>query len=166
MNMSKKASIYSALVLIVVAGLFVGGYRLIARRSQTQCGFCQRHINPKAHVVAEVGGRRRDVCCTHCAVTEALQEKKSLRLVQVTDFPTGKMVNPETAWFVEDSRVIACEHDMSKMDESKHMTAMGFDRCSPGTFAFSDRKAAEAFVAENGGVLRNLTAVMAEAQQP
>jgi nitrous oxide reductase accessory protein NosL len=55
---------------------------------------------------------------------------------------------------------------MSKMDESKHMTAMGFDRCSPGTFAFSDRKAAEAFVAENGGILRNLTEVMAEAQQP
>ncbi len=162
--MAKKASIYSAVVLIVVAGLFAGGYLLMNRRSQTECGFCQRHINPKAHVVAEVGGQRRDVCCTHCAVTESRQEKKPLRLIAVTDYPTGKMVSPEGAWFVEDSRVIACEHDMSKMDESKHAEQLSFDRCSPGTFAFSDRKAAEAFVAQNGGVLRSLPEVLAEAQ--
>jgi hypothetical protein len=53
---------------------------------------------------------------------------------------------------------------MSKMDESKHMEKLAFDRCSPGTFAFSDRKAAEAFVARNGGVLRSLPEVLAEAQ--
>src|SRR5450432_2496162 len=71
--MAKKASIYSAIVLIVAAGLFAGGYLLMNRRSQTECGFCRRHISPRAHVVAEVGGRRRDVCCAHCAVTEARQ---------------------------------------------------------------------------------------------
>jgi hypothetical protein len=145
--MAKKTSIYSAIVLIVVAGLFAGGYLLMNRRSQTECGFCQRHINP------------------NCAVTEARQEKKPLRLIEVTDYPTGKMVSPDGAWFVEDSRVIACEHDMSKMDESKHMEQLAFDRCSPGTFAFSERKAAETFVAQNGGVLRSLAEVLAEAQQ-
>src|ERR1019366_4118929 len=162
--MAKKASLYSAVVLIVVAGLFAGGYLLMNHRSQTQCGFCQRHINPKAHVVAEVGGQRRDVCCTHCAVTESRQEKKSLRLIAVTDYPTGKMVSPEGAWFVEDSRVIACQHDMSKMDESKHPEQLAFDRFSPGTFAFNDRKAAEAFVVQSVGVLRSLPEVLAEGQ--
>jgi hypothetical protein len=162
--MAKKASIYSAIVLIVAAGLFAGGYLLMNRRSQMECGFCQRQINAKAHVVAEVGGRRRDVCCTHCAVTEARQEKKPLRLIAVTDYPTGKLVSPEGAWFVEDSHVIACQHDMSKMDESKHMEQLAFDRCSPGTFAFSDRKAAEEFVDQNGGALRSLPEVLAEAQ--
>jgi hypothetical protein len=162
--MAKKTSIYSAMALIVVVGLFAGGYQLVNQRTETQCGFCQRHINPKAHVVAEVGGKRRDVCCAHCAVTEARQEKKSLQLVAVTDYPTGKMVSPNGAWFVEDSRVIACQHDMSKMDESKHAEQLAFDRCSPGTFAFSERKAAEAFVEQNGGVLRSLPEVLAEAQ--
>ena len=56
------------------------------------------------------------------------------------------------------------QHDMSRMDESKHAERLAFDRCSPGTFAFSDRKAAEAFVAQNGGVLRSLTELLAEAQ--
>jgi hypothetical protein len=162
--MAKKISIYSALAVIVVAGLFAGGYWLMNRRSETQCGFCQRHINPKAHVVAEVGGQRRDVCCAHCAITEARQEKKPLRLIAVTDYPTGKMVSPAGAWFVEDSRVIACQHDMSKMDESKHAEPLAFDRCSPGTFAFSKRQAAQAFVEQNGGVLRSLPELLAEAQ--
>ena len=58
--MAKKASIYSAIVLIVFVGLFAGGYLLMSHRSQMQCGFCQRTINPRAHVVAEVGGKRRD----------------------------------------------------------------------------------------------------------
>lgn len=163
--MAKRASIYSAVVLILVAGLFAAGYVLMHRRAQTECGFCQRHINPKAHVVAEVGGRRRDVCCTHCAVTEARQQKMLLRLIEVTDYPSGKMVSPDGAWFVEDSRMIACAHDMSKMDESKHAQQLAFDRCSPGTFAFSDRRAAAAFVAQSGGVLRSLPEVLAEAQQ-
>src|SRR5438477_2346392 len=118
--MAKKTTIYSAIVLIAFAGLFAGGYLLVNRRSQTECGFCQRHINPKAHVVAEVGGRRRNVCCAHCAVTEARQEKKALKLIEVRDYRTGEMVSPEGAWFVEDSSVIACEDDRDKMDVFNH----------------------------------------------
>ncbi len=140
--MASRATTYSAAVVLGLAGLFAGGYVLIGHRGQMQCGFCQRNINPKAHVVAEVGGNRRDVCCAHCAVTEARQEKKPLRLIAVTDYPTGTMMSPEGAWFVEDSRLVACRHDMSRMDESKHAEQLAFDRCSPGTFAFRDRKAA------------------------
>jgi hypothetical protein len=162
--MAKKISIYSALAVIAIAALFAGGYLLMSHRSETQCGFCQRHINPRAHVVAEVGGKRRNVCCAHCAMTEARQEKKPLRLIAVTDYPTGNMVSPEGAWFVEESRVIACQHDMSKMDDSKHAEPLAFDRCSPGTFAFSERKAAQAFVEQNGGVLRSLPELLAEAR--
>lgn len=163
--MAKRASIYAAVVLLVIAGLFAGGYLLMNRRSEAVCGFCQRHINPQARVVAEVGGNRRTVCCAHCAVTEARQENKPLRLIEVTDYRTGKALNPEQAWYVDGSRVVACEHDMSKMDETKHAEQLAFDRCSPGTFAFGDRQAAEAFVAENGGVLRRLPELLVEAQR-
>jgi len=163
--MAKKVSIYAAAVLVVIAGLFTGGYLLMNRRSEAVCGFCQRHINPQARVVAEVGGRRRIVCCAHCAVTEARQEKKPLRLIEVTDYRTGKALNPEQAWYVDGSRIVACEHDMSKMDETKHSEQLAFDRCSPGTFAFLDRKSAEAFVAQNGGVLRQLPELLAEANK-
>jgi len=163
--MAKKASIYAGLAMVVVAVLFAGGYRLMNRRSEAVCGFCQRHINPQARVVAEVGGNRRAVCCAHCAVTEARQEKKPLRLIEVTDYPTGDKVNPEQAWYVEGSRVVACEHDMARMDVTKHAQQLAFDRCSPGTFAFRERKSAAAFVEQNGGILRRLPELLAEASR-
>ncbi len=54
---------------------------------------------------------------------------------------------------------------MAKMSEMKQMDQMSFDRCSPGTFAFADRKAAEAFVAENGGVIHDLAQLLTEVQR-
>ena len=163
--MPKKASMYAGLVLVVLATMFSGGYLLMNSRSKTTCGFCQRHINPKARVVADVGGSTRTVCCAHCAVTEARQENKPLRLIEVTDYHSGKPINPEQAWYVDGGRIMACEHDMSRMDETKRAEQITFDRCSPGTFAFEDQKAAMAFVKENGGTLLRLPELLAEVQE-
>jgi hypothetical protein len=160
--MAKRASIYASVVLVVLAVLFAGGYRLVRHRSEMECGICQRHIMPQTRVVAEIGGRRRTVCCAHCAITEALQEHKPLRLIEVTDYPTGTTLNPQQAWYVERSRVVACEHSMTKVDEMKQAAQLSFDRCSPGTFAFRQRQAAEEFVTENGGVVRDLSDLLRE----
>jgi hypothetical protein len=162
--MAKKASIYGAVAVLVFCALYAGGYWLIHRRSAELCSICSRHIKPEAHVVVEIGGRRRDVCCAHCALTEGRQENKPVRFIEVTDYRTGKGLDPQRAWYVDGSRVIACDHDMAKMDEMKHMDQMSFDRCSPGTFAFADRKAAETFVAENGGEIRDFPGLLREVQ--
>jgi len=162
--MMKKASIYAFLVLLVFAGLFAGGYRLVHRRAEAVCGFCQRHIHPQAGVVAEVGGRRRVVCCAHCARTEGQQENKSVRLIEVTDYVTGQKLKPEQAWYVDGSRKMACEHTMAMTDETKHVEHLVFDRCSPGTFAFRDQNAAAEFVAENGGIVLRLAEFLEEGQ--
>ena len=161
--MKKKAFIY-VLGLLVAAGLFAGGYQLVKERSEASCGICQRHINKHARVVVEVGGRKRVVCCAHCARTEGQQENKPVHFLEVTDYTTGKGINPEQAWFVDGSRVMACEHKMAVTDESKHAEQMVFDRCPPGTFAFRDRTAADAFVAENGGTVMALAEFMREGQ--
>ena len=162
--MMKKASMYSFLVLVVFGGLFAGGYWLMYRRSEATCGFCYRHIHPQAGVVAEVGGRKRLVCCAHCARTEGLQENKPVRLIEVTDYVTGQRLKPEQAWYVDGSRVVACEHTMAMTDETKHAEHMVFDRCSPGTFAFRDRKSANEFAAQNGGVVFTLGEFLREGQ--
>jgi hypothetical protein len=163
--MAKKASIYGAVAVLVFCALYAGGYWLIHRRSAELCSICSRHIKPEAHVVVEIGGHRRDVCCAHCALTEGRQEHKPVKFIEVTDYPTSKRLDPQRAWYVDGSRVVACEHDMGKMGEMKHTDQMAFDRCSPGTFAFADRKVAEAFVAENGGVIHDLAQLVREFQQ-
>jgi len=162
--MPKKSFFRVLWILIIATGLIGGGYWTVQRPAEATCGICQRHINQRARVVAEIGGRRRVVCCAHCARTEGLQEGKPVRLIEVTDYPTGQKLNPQEAWYVDGSRVMACEHKMAITDETKHVEQMVFDRCSPGTFAFRDHKAADEFVAENGGVVLGAAQFMGEVQ--
>ena len=159
--MAKSTWITSA-VLIVVAGLVAAGYRVMANREETFCGFCHRSIHTNTKVIAEIAGRRRTVCCARCAINEAYQEKKPLRLIAVTDYVTSGRLNPEQAYFVDGSRKVLCAHDAAMVDERKHAEQMTFDRCFPGTYAFAHREDAETFVRENGGRVFRLQELMQE----
>ena len=153
--MAKRAWIATA-VVVVLAGLVAAGYRLMANREETFCGFCHRSIHANTKVIAEIDGRRRTVCCARCAVSEAYQEKKPLRLIAVTDYVSGKSLKPEQAYFVDGSRKVLCAHDEMMVDQNKHMQPMTYDRCFPGTYAFAHRDDAAAFVRENGGTVLQL----------
>ncbi len=159
--MARKVSIAAIVLLVIIGGLLLVGEWSLHRRSQQFCNICQRHINPQAAVIAEIGERREHVCCAHCAVTEGLQEHKPVRLIEVTDYGTGNKLDPRHAWYVEGSRIVACEHDMTRVDAMKQVAQATFDRCSPGTFAFASRGEAEEFAAKNGGEVRNLEQVLA-----
>ena len=157
--MTKRAWMTTA-VLVAVAGLVAGGYYVMANRDSGFCGFCHRSIHPNTKVVAEIDGRRRTVCCARCAINEAYQEKKPLRLISVTDYVTSKVLPPEQAYFVDGSRMVLCAHDQAMVDESKQAQQMTFDRCFPGTYAFTHREDAAAFVRENGGTVLQLQQLM------
>ncbi len=159
--MARKASIAALVLLTIVVVLLGAGQWSVRHRSHEVCGICSRHINPQAEVVAEIGGKRHNVCCAHCAVTEGMQEHKPVRLIEVTDYGTGRKLDPARALYVEGSRVVACEHDMTHMGEMKQVQQETFDRCSPGTFAFASRGEADDFVAKNGGVVRDLAELLA-----
>lgn len=153
--MTKQAWITTA-VLLTMAGLVAAGYHLMANREANFCGFCHRSVHPNTKVVAEIDGRRRTVCCARCAINEAYQEKKPLRLIAVTDYVSGKDLDPKQAYFVEGSRRVLCAHNEAMVDESKHVQPMTYDRCFPGTYAFARRQDAEAFERENGGTVLRL----------
>ncbi len=157
--MAKRAWITTA-VLVVLVGLVAAGYRLMANRDSAFCGFCHRSIHANTKVIAEIDGRRRTVCCARCAISEAYQEKKPLRLIAVTDYVSSKSLNPEQAYFVDGSRKVLCAHDQAMVDESKHVQQMTFDRCFPGTYAFAHREDAQAFMRENGGIVLQLQQLM------
>ena len=159
--MARKISMAAMVLLVIVAALLITGEWSVHRRSEEVCGICARHINARAGVIAKVGGVRHHVCCAHCAVTEGRQEHKSVKLIAVTDYSTGRKLDPAKAWYVDGSRVVACEHDMTHMSEAKQLTQAIFDRCSPGTFAFADQTQAKDFVAANGGVVLSMDEMLA-----
>ena len=117
-------------------------------------------------VIAEIGGRREHVCCAHCAVTEGIQEHKRVRLIEVTDYTSGRKLDPGGAWYVDGSRIVACTHDMTRMGEMKEIQQAEFDRCSPGTFAFGTREEAKGFVAKNGGSIRSMEELLVVVNGP
>ena len=158
--MTKRSVITSAVGLVLLGILGLGYYRLMVSQSEAFCGFCHRPIHAHARVIAEVGGHRRLVCCARCALTEAFQEQKPVRLIEVTDYVSGKTVKPEQAYFVEGSRKVLCDHDAAVFDETKHVHPLAFDRCSPGAYAFARREDAQAFTQENGGVVLKLNEMM------
>ncbi|MGE5726172.1 MAG: hypothetical protein ACM34G_13405 [Acidobacteriota bacterium] len=144
------------LAVLLAAGWFFG----LRPHNGDVCDICQRQINPRARVTLEIGGKRKDACCARCAITEALQERRPVRLIRVTDYATGSALAPDQAWFVDGSRKVLCSHDQPMFDESKHAEHLAFDRCSPGAYAFARRQDAEAFVRENGGAILRLKQLM------
>lgn len=162
--MAKKATIVATLMLLVAGVLIALGYWRIHRQAQQYCGYCQRHIEPRAKVIAEIGGERRTACCAHCVLSEARQERKPAKILEVTDYDSGTALKPETAWYVDGSRVVVCAHDAMVTDQSKHAGHLAFDRCAPGTLAFASREAAEAFMQKNGGALHSFGELMQEVQ--
>lgn len=159
----KIKAIISASVILVALGIC--GYawqRYILHPKPITCGYCLRPLHANLRVTAEIAGKRAEVCCARCAITEANQQHKALKLITVHDYPTGHALKPENAWFVEGSRVMACEHDAMHMNEVKETQDLSFDRCSPGTFAFGNRANADAFVSQSGGSVRSFPELMRE----
>ena len=159
---------------ITVAGLValgavlavLGAWYLLTQRQAAVCPFSGREIHPQTRALVTIGGRKYQTCCVRCAIIEARQTGKPLRVLKVADFETSKLLNPTKAWFVEGSSVNLCM-SMSQAAESPGRESVylrGFDRCSPSAMAFSSEKQERDFIADHGGVLRRLEDLQGESK--
>lgn len=162
--MNSRRIALTIILLIVTGAATFGLFRFVVHPTPVVCGYCSRPLHANLTVTAEIAGRTTQVCCARCAISEANQERKPLRLITVHDYQSGRAITPANAWFVEGSRAMACDHDSMRMNEMKGTQELAFDRCSPGTFAFAERKVADAFVAQNGGAVLSLAELMSEAR--
>ena len=160
---TRRIAITSILILVAGAAAF-GWFRFVAHPKQVACGYCNRPLHANLMVTAEIDGKRTHVCCPRCAITEANQQRKSLRLITVHDYSTGREISPANAWFVEGSHAMACDHDAMRMNEMKGTQELAYDRCSPGIFTFADKQQADAFTQANGGTVISFGQLMIEAK--
>ena len=162
--MNSRHIVLTLIVLVVAGAAAFGWFRFVVHSTPVACGYCNRPLHANSMVTAEIAGKRTQACCARCAISEANQQHKPIRLIEVHDYRTGNGISPTSAWFVEGSRVTVCEHDMANMSEHKDMPDMVFDRCSPGTLAFASKPEADAFVAQNGGAVLSFGQLMSEAR--
>jgi hypothetical protein len=163
--MRTRHNIIGILALVVILAGLAGGWYLVNHQQAKACPFSGRLIHAQARAVVLIGGHKYETCCVRCAIIEAQQTGKPLRILKVADFETGKLIEPGIAWYVESSEVNLCMR-MSPAAESPGRESVymrGFDRCSPSAFAFSSEQQARAFIAQHGGALRRLADLEREA---
>lgn len=154
-------------VIAFTIALGLGGWawvHYIVHPKPIACSYSGRPLVTNLMVTAEINGQKKQLCCARCAITEANQKHARLRFLEVHDYSTAKALKPEVAWFVEGSRAMVCSHDAMRMNEMKGTEATAFDRCSPGTLAFINKRDADDFVAANGGSVLSFNQLMREAQ--
>lgn len=163
MGKKAKAAAYvlSGLVLLALAA---GGYWLLRRTEPDTCRICRREIHAQSRAVIEMDGRRERVCCVRCQMTLQIQQRKPVRLMEVSDYVSTKPLSPAAAYFVEGSRVVLCETHEPLLDETKQPHLKTFDRCEPSVYAFARREDADAFAREKGGRVLRLADVMKEVE--
>ncbi|MFP5230189.1 MAG: hypothetical protein ACLGXA_21445 [Acidobacteriota bacterium] len=149
---------------MILAGLGVAWY-FVSHQQPKVCPFSGRMIHPQTRALVTIGGKKYETCCVRCAIIEAQQTGKPLRVLEVADFETGKLVAPKSAWYVESSDVNLCMR-MAPAAESPGRESVymrGFDRCSPSALAFRSEEQARAFMAQHGGALKRLDDLEREA---
>jgi hypothetical protein len=76
-----------------------------------------------------------------------------VKILQFTDFESGRSLRPEETFLVRGSDVNLCTRREPLVDVSKHVFEEHYDRCSPSFLAFASRERAEAFARRNGGTV-------------
>ena len=154
----RKRIVFAGVLGLGAVLVILGAWYLLTQRQAKVCPFSGRGIHPQTRALVALGGRKYETCCVRCAIIEARQTGKPLRVIKVADFATSKLLNPNKAWFVEGSAVNLCM-SMSQAAESPGRESVylrGFDRCSPSALAFSSEQQARAFMAQHGGVLKRI----------
>jgi len=166
--MNSRATYRCALVLVVLASIIlpVAGCRQIyALFGPNRCVLSDRPIHARLAVrVAVDGGPHGEACCLRCAVTYAEQYGKRVRVLWVTDYPTGRRLNPERATYVTGSDVNRCMGPPEEASVGRRETDMiVWDRCAPSSIAFAKLEDAEAFQRTHGGRVQTFSEVIGSA---
>ncbi|MDA8414974.1 MAG: nitrous oxide reductase accessory protein NosL [Desulfobacteraceae bacterium] len=114
------------------------------------CKICGMNRTKFAHsrmVVTYTDGSSTGTCSLNCVVTDMMAAKgKTVKSYQVADYNTRKLINAKTAsWVIGGSK-------------------MGV-MTSVAKWAFADKKAAEAFIKQNGGKLATFDEALKAAEK-
>lgn len=156
--MSRKTS--ALLFIVILIGVSTGVWMAVDKRQQPKCPICDRVIHPESRAVIEVGGKKKTVCCIRCALSAHMQENEPVRIVQVSDYSTGTLIDPRNAYFVGNTPLVVCEQHSMPPDEAKRPYMRIFDRCEPSVMAFSRLEDAQQFIADHGGTLQRWAEVV------
>ena len=136
-------------LLMVTAGFFV--YSRLLSEDQ-QCQLCAEEIHPSmGYIVNLTDGGKLQTCCPTCGLRFEAHDPTKVASASATDYATRKIIDADSAYFVEGSDVPHCDPDKMMRNEVGDIYTMDWHRCYPSLVAFSSRAAAETFQAHHSG---------------
>lgn len=162
-NMRLRLMFAGATILALLIGLGGGAWYELRTRPPAFCEISGRPIHPDMATVVQVDGKKLYTCCPRCPLTLAVQTGKSVRIIEVTDYVTGRRLKASDAYFVDGSQVEMCSSPRLKSDESRTPYQRLFDRCSPSLLTFAGEEDARRFVNQYGGSIKRLDDLEREA---
>ena len=159
-----KKRLISAGVIAVAAilGAALGDWYALRGRPPAFCEVSGRPIHSNMLTLVEVNGEKLHTCCPRCPLTLVRQAHAQVKLLEVTDYPSGHRLKAREAYFVDGSMVEMCSAPRMESDEARTPYVRLFDRCSPSLLAFASEAEGRAFVARNGGKLARVDDLMRE----
>lgn len=166
--MSIRANCRRAVTLILLASIILpaaGCRRIDALLHPDRCVLSDRRIHAHMAVrVAVAGGPNGEACCLRCAITYADQYRKQVKVFWVTDYTTGRHLDPRRATYVTGSDVNRCMGRPEEVSAGRPETdSIVWDRCSPSSIAFAKLKDAAAFQHVHGGRIQRFAEAVGSA---
>lgn len=149
--MRRKGWITGLAVVVASLALACVGWWEFRPANAEACYACKRSIHAHSKTVASVNGHSRLFCCPACALSEHEQERKPVRITQLTSYLTGASLSPDSAYLVKGSDVNMCVASHEIIDGDKRAADAHYDRCVPSLLAFAQRSEAADFAREHGG---------------
>ncbi|MBI3282239.1 MAG: hypothetical protein HYZ57_20665 [Acidobacteria bacterium] len=142
----RKVLLPAAVTVAVLAGFLV--YRAAGHE---ECTACRRPVSERTATFATIGGDKVLFCCPACLNSHSRQTGNDVNVVSLTDYASGAMISPASAYIVHGSDVNYCARGPVRVDEHKHALDSHYDRCAPSAIAFASAAAAARFVQDHGG---------------
>ncbi len=162
-NLGLRMKFAGATILALLIGLAAGAWYELQTRPPAFCEISGRAIHPHTATIVLVDGKKLHTCCPRCPLTLAGQTGKSVRIIEVTDYISGRRLKPSEAYFVDGSQVDMCSAPRLRSDESRTPYERLFDRCSPSVMAFASEEEARKFANQYGGSVKRLDDLTREA---
>ncbi len=165
--MAKKSTQVGFLLLLVVGlGLLYAGWPVTWSLESDECHACGRPVHAESQTLANTDGTLGVFCCPTCALTLRRQTGREVRVTRLTDFDTGRKIDPGDAVIVLESGVNLCMRGETHVHPDKQLARLEFDRCSPSMIAFSSLVGAEDFAKKNGGMVKLFQELAVAYQRP
>jgi hypothetical protein len=156
-----KESLISLGSIAVITALGVWAFFSMSGPTEGLCRVCDRSLHHTVTYRMQVSRGSESACCPRCGMHYQIEHPGEVKKAWATDLMTGRLIDAETAVYVEGGDVAYCTmHSSPVQHHPQGLAVRDFDRCLPTLVAFSSYPEAENYQREHGGEIMDYRSAM------